>query len=181
MSGEKLIREMLGLIGENPDREGLLETPARVVRSWTELFAGYSVNVDELLAKAFVEGACQEMVVLKDIEVNSMCEHHMLPFIGRAHIGYIPNGKVVGVSKLARLVRAYSQRLQIQEKLTAEIADAFLRGSGAKGVMVVIQAQHLCMKMRGVRETDSLMETLAIRGCFSEASVRQEFLSRLGK
>jgi GTP cyclohydrolase I len=178
---EKLIVGILNQIGEDPEREGLTETPARVVKSWAELFSGYKVDIHDLMSKAFVEGACHEMVVLRDIEVCSMCEHHMLPFIGKAHIGYIPNGKVIGVSKLSRLVRAFSQRLQIQEKLTAQIADALLEGSNALGVMVVIEAQHFCMKMRGVKESDSVMETLAIRGLFENASTRQEFLSRINR
>lgn len=181
MENLDLVRSVLQAIGEDPSREGLIGTPKRVVKSWGELYAGYAVDIDELLSTAFVEGACREMVVLKDIEVCSMCEHHMLPFIGRAHVGYIPDGKVIGVSKMSRLVRAFSQRLQIQERLTAQIADALMDGAKARGVMVIVQAQHLCMKMRGVKEADAMMETLAIRGNFMDASVRQEFLSRIHK
>lgn len=181
MTELELIQQVLKAIGEDPTREGLLDTPKRVVKSWKELYAGYSVDVEELLSTAFVDGACREMVVLKDIELCSMCEHHMLPFIGRAHVGYIPEGKVIGVSKLSRLVRAFAQRLQIQERLTAQIADALMEGAKARGVMVIVQAQHLCMKMRGVKEADAMMETLAIRGNFMDSSVRQEFLSRIHK
>ncbi|MCL2888125.1 MAG: GTP cyclohydrolase I FolE [Elusimicrobia bacterium] len=172
---EKNIKEILAYIGENPDREGLLETPRRVVRSWERLFGGYKQNPESVL-KTFVEGSCDEMVVLKDIEFYSTCEHHFQPFFGTISIGYLPNKRVLGVSKLARLVEIYSRRLQIQEKLSAEIADSLMKHLNPLGVMVVCKAQHLCMSSRGVEKHKAVMITSAIRGVFKKPEVRAEFL-----
>ena len=170
------IKRILIAIGENPDREGLKETPARVERAYGEIFAGYGVDPADLL-KTFREGACEDMVMLKRCEYASTCEHHLLPFFGHVSIGYIPNGKVIGVSKLARLVDCYSRRLQIQERMTTQIADAIFHGLDAKGVMVVCEGQHFCMTSRGVRKRDALMVTSAIRGVFKTSdALRNEFL-----
>ena len=174
-SVEKNIREILAYIGDNPDREGLLETPRRVVKSWERLFGGYKQNPESVL-KTFVEGSCDEMVVLKDIEFYSTCEHHFQPFFGTISIGYLPNKRVLGVSKLARLVEIYSRRLQIQEKLSAEIADSLMKYLNPLGVMVVCKARHLCMASRGVEKHNAVMITSAIRGVFKRPEVRAEFL-----
>jgi GTP cyclohydrolase I len=175
---ETLIKEILKAIGEDPEREGLLDTPARVVRSWGELFGGYKEDPWAILKTVFKEGACNEMVVLRDIPFNSMCEHHMLPFLGVAHVGYIPGGYVVGLSKLARLVDCFAHRLQIQENLTTEIAEAIAEHLRPKGVAVVIEAHHQCMSCRGVRKSGTTMVTSAIRGVFREKpEVRAEFLA----
>jgi len=172
---EQNIKEILAYIGDNPDREGLLETPRRVVRSWERLFGGYKQNPESVL-KTFVEGSCDEMVVLKDIEFYSTCEHHFQPFFGTVSIGYLPDKRVLGVSKLARLVEIYSRRLQIQEKLSAEIADSLMKHLNPLGVMVVCKAQHLCMSSRGVEKHKAVMITSAIRGVFKKPEVRAEFL-----
>lgn len=177
---EIAVREIIAAIGDNPSREGLVDTPRRVVRSWEKLYGGYNQSAEEVLKTSFVEGACHEMVVLRDIEFYSTCEHHMLPFFGRVHIGYIPDGKVVGVSKLARLVEVFARRLQIQERMTAQIADSIMTILGAKGCMVVSFAQHFCMTSRGVEKQNSEMVTSAIRGVFSDASLRQEFAALTG-
>jgi GTP cyclohydrolase I len=173
---ESAVKVIIATIGDNPDREGLKETPGRVARAYGELFAGYAADVPSLF-KSFTEGACDEMVMLRDIEFYSTCEHHMLPFMGKVSIGYIPAGRVVGVSKLARLVEVFSRRLQIQENMTAEIADAIVKHLKPKGVMVVCQAQHLCMTARGVKKQNSTMVTSAVRGVFKkDLNARQEFL-----
>lgn len=175
---EKIISQLLKAIGENPKREGLLETPKRVVKSWDELFAGYKMKATDVL-KVFQEGACNEMVILKDIEFYSCCEHHMLPFFGSIHIGYVPNGKVIGVSKLSRLVEVYSRRLQIQERLVTQIADDIMSLLEAKGCIVVCEAQHFCMTSRGVKKQRAKMITSALRGIFTDAVVRAEFMSHI--
>jgi len=175
---EATIRQMLTDIGEDTDREGLLETPARVVRSWEELFAGYGQDPAAALGVVFEDGACDEMVILRDIQGYSTCEHHVLPFSYRCHIGYIPNGKVVGVSKLVRLVDVFARRLQIQERMTTQIADMLNDVLGAKGVMVVVEGQHLCMLARGVKQHGSVMVTSAVRGVFADSNAaRNEFLT----
>jgi len=171
----------LETIGEAPDREGLLDTPARVARSWDELFAGYAQAPEDILSTSFVEGACNEMVILRDITGFSTCEHHVLPFSYRAHIGYIPAGKVVGVSKLARLVECFARRLQIQERMTTQVADTMVKVLHPKGVMVVVEGQHLCMAARGVKQHESVMVTSAIRGVFEQPETRSEFLRLIGK
>jgi GTP cyclohydrolase I len=175
------IREILKSIGDDPDREGLKDTPDRVVRSWRKLYGGYNEKADDVLKTVFTDGACDEMVLLRDIEFYSTCEHHMLPFFGKAHIGYIPAGRVVGISKLARLLEVYSRRLQIQEKLTTQIAEALVDNLRPKGVMVVLEAQHFCMTARGVEKQHSIMVTSAIRGSLSEPETRAEFLRLIGR
>jgi GTP cyclohydrolase I len=178
MDGERLVREMLYEIGEDPTREGLLETPKRVVKSWRELYAGYQLNPAQILSTVFEDGACDEVVILKGIPFSSMCEHHMLPFIGTAHVGYLPAGKVVGLSKLARLTDCFSQRLQIQEKMTAQIADAIEEHLKPRGTAVVIEAHHQCMSCRGIKKLGTVMVTSAMRGVFREdAAARAEVLS----
>ena len=178
---KKLFRELLVKIGEDPERDGLKDTPKRVEESYKFLTRGYHQNLDEVLNNAFFETDDNHMVIVKDIELYSLCEHHMLPFIGKCHIGYIPNGKVIGVSKLARVVDMYSQRLQIQERLCDQIAKAIMDKVGAQGVGVVIDAQHLCMMMRGVEKQNSKMITSAMHGSFrSQMATRTEFLQLIG-
>ena len=173
-----IVVQMLRVIGEDPDREGLLDTPKRVVKSWAEIFGGYKEDPAEILSTVFEDGACDEMVVLKNIEFNSMCEHHMLPFIGKAHIGYLPNGKVVGLSKLARLVDCFARRLQIQEKMTTQIAQSIQEKLNPKGVAVVIEAHHQCMSCRGVKKKNTTMITSSMLGAYREnPAARAEFLS----
>lgn len=177
--GEDCVARMIQIIGDSCNREGLAETPERVVRSWNELYSGYRRDAGDVL-KWFEDGSCDEMVVLRDIEFYSMCEHHMLPFTGRISIGYIPDGRVVGVSKLARLAEIFARRLQIQERMTAEIADAIMGGLKPKGVMVTCHAKHFCMIARGVKKQNSEMVTSAIRGSFEKPEVRQEFMNLTG-
>lgn len=174
---ERAVREILAAVGEDPDREGLRETPARVARMYRELFSGLHTDPRIHLQKFFTE-KYDEMVLVKDIAFNSMCEHHMLPFIGKAHIGYIPNGKVVGLSKLARVVEVVSHRPQVQERMTEEIADLLIEELQVKGVAVVIEAAHSCMSIRGVRKPDSVCVTSAMKGIFrSNLSSRSEVIS----
>ena len=173
-----LVRELLLELGEDPEREGLKKTPERVARSLSFLTRGYRQSVKAVVNGAYFASGTNHMVILKDIELYSMCEHHMLPFYGKCSIGYISRGKVLGVSKLARIVDMYARRLQIQERLTEEIADAVMKETGAEGVGVVIHAKHLCMMMRGVEKQNSEMTTSAVLGSFrSDEKVRQEFLS----
>lgn len=175
------VRAVLQLIGENPSREGLKDTPARVVRSWRELFAGYRQNPADVF-RTFTDGACNEMVILRDIEFYSTCEHHMLPFFGRAHIAYLPNGLVIGVSKLARLLDIFSRRLQIQERIGQQVTAALMEHLHPLGAACVIEAQHFCMKARGVQKQDSVMVTSSLRGVFlTDAPARSEFLRLIGK
>ncbi|QGK71969.1 GTP cyclohydrolase I FolE [Allosaccharopolyspora coralli] len=173
------IRELLLAAGEDPDREGLVETPERVARAYQELFAGLYTDPDEVLDRTFDESH-EELVLVRDIPMYSSCEHHLLPFHGMAHVGYIPNdqGRVTGLSKLARLVDLYAKRPQVQERLTSQIADALARKLEPRGVIVVVEAEHLCMGMRGVRKAGSTTTTSAVRGIFrSSASSRSEALS----
>lgn len=173
------IRELLLAAGEDPDREGLRETPSRVARAYQELFAGLYTDPDEVLDRTFDE-AHEELVLVRDIPMYSQCEHHLLPFHGVAHIGYIPNekGRVTGLSKLARLVDLYAKRPQVQERLTSQVADALVRKLGPRGVIVVVDAEHLCMGMRGVRKAGSTTTTSAVRGVFrTSASSRSEALA----
>ncbi len=172
---EAAVREILLAIGEDPDRDGLRDTPGRVARSYGELFAGLTQDPAALLATTF-DLAHDEMVLVKDIEVTSSCEHHLLPFVGVAHVGYIPSaqGRVTGLSKLARLVDAYSRRPQIQERLTSQIADALVDHIEARGVIVVIEAEHMCMTMRGVRKPGSKTVTSAVRGLLRDPATRAE-------
>lgn len=174
---QKQIKEIIKKIGENPNREGLIETPKRVERAYEEVFAGYKQNPKDLM-KTFTEGTCREMVILKNCEFYSMCEHHMFPFFGHISIGYIPNKKVIGISKLARLVDCFSRRMQIQERMTTQIAETIMKELDAKGVYVVCEGVHFCMRSRGIKKQDASMVTSAIRGVFEEnAEARMEFLS----
>lgn len=170
------VREILKLIGENVEREGLQETPARVARMYEEIFAGYEVDPRDVLGVTFDEQH-EELVIVKDIVYYSQCEHHMAPFFGKAHIGYIPSGKIAGLSKLARLVEAVSRRLQVQERITSQIADILDEELKANGVMVVVEGEHLCMCARGVKKPGSKTVTSAVRGQFRQsAALRAEFL-----
>lgn len=172
------VREILIAIGEDPDRDGLQETPARVARSYNELFAGLDQDPAELLEKKF-EIAHDELVLVKDIPLKSCCEHHLLPFVGLAHVGYIPSaeGYVTGLSKLARLVDVFGRRPQVQERLTTQIAEALIEHLGARGVIVVIEAEHMCMTMRGVRKAGSKTITSAVRGQLRDPATRAEAMS----
>jgi len=179
MSKEKFedsVKNMLQIIGEDPNREGLIKTPERVFKAFEFMTKGYKQNPQEILNEALFTSSNDEMVLIKDIEFYSMCEHHLLPIIGRAHVAYIPNGKVVGLSKIPRMVEVFARRLQIQEQLTEQIADAITDVIEPKGVGVVIQARHMCMEMRGVEKVNSVTTTSALRGMFRERDTRSEFL-----
>ncbi|MDZ4755188.1 MAG: GTP cyclohydrolase I FolE [Phycisphaerae bacterium] len=175
------VRAILEYIGEDPDREGLIDTPKRVVKAWQEHFYGYHEDPLAPLARTFTEiEDYDELVLLQDIEVHSHCEHHMVPFVGKAHVGYIPNGKVTGLSKLARVVEIYSKRLQVQEKLTAQIAGAIWKALEPHGVAVVIQARHFCMCYRGVRQPSAVTTTSKLHGIFlTNPAARAEFFTLL--
>jgi GTP cyclohydrolase I len=175
---EKAVRELLLACGEDPDRDGLQETPARVARAYQEMFAGLYINPDEVLDRTFDESH-EELILVTDIPMFSQCEHHLVPFHGVAHVGYIPNehGKVTGLSKLARLVDLYAKRPQVQERLTSQIADALMRKLEPRGVIVVVEAEHLCMAMRGIRKPGARTTTSAVRGLLqTSASSRAEAL-----
>ena len=179
---EQLVRELLIEIGEDPEREGLRATPSRVAKAYEFLLKGYQINVEEIVRSAMFTQDTNNMIVVRDIEVYSLCEHHMLPFYGRCHIGYISRNKVLGVSKLARIVEAYARRLQIQERLTQQVARAIMDSIDAEGVGVVIEAQHLCMMMRGVEKQNSLMTTSSVLGSFHDSvATRTEFLTLISK
>lgn len=174
---EHHVREILRLIGEDVEREGLLETPARVTRMYEEIFGGYTIDPREVLGVTFEENH-QELVIVKDIVYYSQCEHHMAPFFGKAHIGYIPSGRIAGLSKLARLVEAVTRRLQVQERITSQIADIMEEVLQPEGVMVVVEGEHLCMCARGVKKPGSKTVTSAVRGSFrTDAASRAEFMS----
>ena len=176
---EAAIRDILIAIGEDPNREGLVETPARVARMYQELFSGFEVDPGKLLDAKFVE-SYDELVVLKDIPFNSICEHHLMPFQGQAAVAYLPDGKVVGISKLARVVDVYAHRPQVQERLTSQVADLLMEKLQAKGVAVVLSAVHTCMTCRGINKAGSVMVTSAIRGkCRSDPRTRNEVMSLL--
>jgi len=176
--GEDIVTRMIELIGEDPARPGLRETPARVVRSWGELFAGY--HADPTLTS--FEDPCDQMVVVRGIEFTSTCEHHLLPFVGMANVAYVPNGRVLGLSKIPRLVEVYARRLQLQERLTGQVADAIEQACQPKGVAVVLSARHLCVSARGVGKQQSDFVTSAMRGCFlTEGAARAEFFSLIDK
>ncbi len=174
---EAAVREILLAVGENPDREGLVETPARVARMYEELFAGLRQKPQACLSKTFTE-KYDEMVLVKDINFESMCEHHLLPFFGKAHIAYLPNGRIVGLSKLARVVEILSRRPQVQERMTEELADLIMAQLDARGVGVVLEAAHTCMAIRGVRKPGSICTTSAMRGGFKHhPETRSEFMA----
>jgi len=173
---EQAITKVLELIGEDPKREGLLKTPSRVAKAFKFLTEGYSQDPKEILNQALFSSSNDEMVLLRDIEFYSMCEHHMLPIIGRAHVAYIPDGKVVGLSKIPRIVNVFARRLQIQEQMTEQIADAIRDAIKPKGVAVVLHARHMCMEMRGVEKVNSTTVSSALRGLFkSDERTRSEF------
>jgi GTP cyclohydrolase I len=173
-------RELLQAIGEDVDREGLQRTPDRAARALEFLTQGYRQNLDEIINGAVFESGASEIILVKDIELYSLCEHHLLPFIGRAHVAYIPNGKVIGLSKVARIVDVFARRLQIQENLTTQIAEALMNCLEPSGVAVVVEAKHLCMMMRGVEKQNSVMKTSCLLGVFKDdARTRSEFLSLL--
>jgi GTP cyclohydrolase IA len=175
---ETLYKKLLENIGEDPSREGLVKTPERAAKALKYLTRGYQQTVDSVVNGALFESDTDELVLVKEIELYSLCEHHLLPFIGKCHVGYIPDGKVLGLSKIARLVDMFARRLQIQERLTKEIAETIQRLTGALGVAVVIEARHLCMMMRGVEKQNSIMTTSCLLGAFrEEPSARAEFLS----
>jgi GTP cyclohydrolase I len=177
---EESFLELLQAIGEDPSREGLLRTPTRAARAFEFLTNGYRQSLDEVVNGAIFESDASEIILVKDIELYSLCEHHLLPFIGRAHVAYIPNGKVIGLSKVARLVDVFARRLQIQENLTVQIADALMKTLRPAGVGIVVEAKHLCMMMRGVEKQNSVMKTSCLLGTFKEdARTRSEFLSLL--
>lgn len=179
---ERLVWELLKELGEDPAREGLVDTPKRVAESLKFLTSGYKADIEQLINEARFAQETTSMVVVKDIELYSLCEHHLLPFYGRCHIGYIPRGKVFGVSKLARLVDMYARRLQIQEKLTEQIAYAVKDSINADGVGVMIEARHLCMMMRGVEKQNSMFVTSSVLGVFrTNPATREEFLSLISK
>ena len=172
---EQAVKTMLEIIGENTQREGLLKTPHRVFKAYEHMTQGYFQSHTEMLGEALFQSDNNQMVIIKDIEFYSMCEHHLLPIIGRAHVAYIPNGKVVGLSKIPRMVDIFARRLQIQEQLTEQIAKAIDDVIAPKGVGVVIQARHMCMEMRGVEKTHSNTTTSALRGLFLKPDTRKEF------
>ncbi len=178
VSTEELYREMIRRLGEDPDRDGLLRTPARMEKSMAFLTKGYGQTVEEVLHGALFDVEYDEMVIVKDIEFYSMCEHHLLPFYGRAHVAYLPTKKVIGLSKVARVVDVFARRLQVQERLTQQIAEAIENAIAPQGVGVVLEAQHLCMMMRGVEKQDSATVTSAMLGAFkTQMQTRNEFLS----
>ena len=175
---EKLFKSLIEEIGEDPNREGLVDTPKRAAKALEFITRGYQQNVGDVVNGAIFESDTDEMVIVKDIELYSMCEHHMLPFIGKCHVAYIPDGKVIGLSKIARIVDVFARRLQIQENLTKQIAASISEVTGATGVGVIIEAKHLCMMMRGVEKQNSTMTTSVMLGSFrSEARTRGEFLT----
>jgi len=175
---EKLTKELLIEIGENPQREGLLKTPLRVLKSWQYLTSGYNQTIDEVVNGAIFNVENQDMIIVKDINYYSLCEHHLLPFFGKVNVGYIPNGKVLGLSKIPRIVDIYSKRLQLQERLTHQIANSITDFLNPRGVGVVIEGEHLCMRMRGVEKQNAIMQTSSMTGIFrKEDKTREEFLN----
>ena len=177
---ERSFRDLLESVGEDPERQGLLRTPHRAARAFEFLTNGYRQNLDDIINNAIFDSEASEIVLVKDIELYSLCEHHLLPFVGKAHVAYIPSGKVIGLSKVARIVDVFARRLQIQENLTVQIADALMKCLRPSGVAVVIEAKHLCMMMRGVEKQNSIMKTSCLLGSFKEdARTRSEFLALL--
>lgn len=178
----ELYRELLREIGEDPERDGLLKTPERVAKALAFLTSGYRADIESIINRAIFESHANNMIIVRDIEIYSLCEHHMLPFFGKCHVGYISSGKVLGVSKLARIADCFARRLQIQERLTAQIARAIKDAVQAEGVGVVIEAKHLCMMMRGVEKQNSVMTTSSVLGSFhDDDATRLEFMSLIGR
>jgi len=178
-STQEMYREILGRLGEDPERDGLVQTPTRVEKSMAFLTKGYSEDPAKILRGAMFDVDYDEMVIVKDVEMFSLCEHHMLPFFGKVHVAYIPKGKVIGLSKIPRLVEVFARRLQVQERLTRQIADTIQEAINPQGVGVVIEARHLCMMMRGIEKQHSSTVTSAMVGCFRQKETRTEFLSLL--
>ena len=174
---EKITKELLEVIGEDTEREGLLKTPKRVAKSWEFLTQGYDQNLDEIINEAIFNESAKDMVIVKDIEFYSLCEHHLIPFYGKAHVGYIPNGKIIGLSKIPRIIDFYARRLQVQERLTNQIATCIQDLLNPKGVAVIMEGRHFCMLMRGVQKQNSIASTSSMLGTFKEKSnTRNEFL-----
>ena len=174
---EKITRELLGLIGEDSTRQGLIKTPKRVAESWKFLSQGYHQNLDEIINEAIFDESAKDMIIVKDIEFYSLCEHHLIPFYGKAHVGYIPNGKIIGLSKIPRIIDFYARRLQVQERLTNQIATCIQDLLNPKGVAVVMEGRHFCMLMRGVQKQNSIASTTSMLGAFKDKSTtRNEFL-----
>ena len=174
---EQITKELLEIVGEDTNREGLLKTPTRVAKSWEFLSQGYNQNLDEIVNGALFEEAAKDMVIVKDIEFYSLCEHHLIPFYGKAHVGYIPNGKIIGLSKIPRIIDFYARRLQVQERLTNQIATCIQDLLNPKGVAVIMEGRHFCMLMRGVQKQNSIASTSSMLGTFKEkSSTRNEFL-----
>ncbi|CCE23724.1 GTP cyclohydrolase I FolE [Methylotuvimicrobium alcaliphilum] len=179
---EEYFSKIIEAVGEDVTREGLIDTPKRASDAFKFLNNGYEKSLDDVLNNAIFEADTEDMVIVKDIELYSLCEHHLLPFIGKCHVGYLPQGKVLGLSKVARIIDMYARRLQIQEKLTKQIADAIEKSINARGVAVVIEAKHLCMMMRGVEKQNSVMTTSVMTGIFrEEISTRSEFLNLINR
>ena len=174
---EKITRELLGLIGEDSTRQGLIKTPKRVAESWKFLSQGYHQNLDEIINEAIFDESAKDMIIVKDIEFYSLCEHHLIPFYGKAHVGYIPDGKIIGLSKIPRVIDFYARRLQVQERLTNQIATCIQDLLNPKGVAVVMEGRHFCMLMRGVQKQNSIASTSSMLGAFKDKSTtRNEFL-----
>ena len=179
---EQLTKELLSEIGENVDREGLLKTPKRVAKAWEFFSKGYTQNINEIINGAIFSEEADDMVIVRDVEFFSLCEHHLLPFFGKAHVGYIPNGKVIGLSKIPRIIDMYARRLQVQERLTHQIADSIKDVLEPKGVAVVMEGRHMCMQMRGVEKQNSFASTSAMFGKFKNSvETRSEFLSIINR
>tara|TARA_B100000408_G_scaffold86959_1_gene66582 strand:+ start:215 stop:784 length:570 start_codon:yes stop_codon:yes gene_type:complete len=179
---EQITRKLLKEIGENPDREGLVRTPSRVAKSWEFFSKGYNQNLEDIINNAIFEEDAKDMVIVRDIEFFSLCEHHLLPFFGKAHVGYIPNGKVIGLSKIPRIIDMFSRRLQVQERLTHQVAEALQDVLNPIGVAVVMEGRHMCMQMRGVEKQNSFASTSAMLGQFRKSSeTRSEFLSIINR
>jgi len=174
-------KQIIQLLGENVDREGLLKTPERVARSLQFLMQGYEQNPEEIIKSAMFTENYRQMVIVKDIDFYSMCEHHMLPFFGKAHIAYIPNKQITGLSKIARIVEVYARRMQVQERMTTQIKACIQKTLNPMGVMVIIEAQHLCMQMRGVQKQHSITTTSDFTGVFEQAKTREEFMNLINK
>ena len=179
---EQITRTLLKEIGENPDREGLLRTPYRVAKTWKLFSKGYNQNLEDIINNAIFEEDAKDMVIVRDVEFFSLCEHHLLPFFGKAHVGYIPSGKIVGLSKIPRIIDMFARRLQVQERLTHQIADAIMNAIDPLGVAVVMEGRHMCMQMRGVEKQNSFASTSAMLGQFRKSSeTRSEFLSIINR